>query len=100
MNKFILSALLLSAAGASPMTWAQVDGLDSRTNLKVMKAKRLQAIQSRKEDGDTSKKSTDACAGVDIGNVETGRGARALAPRENTVVVTGDVIVVPGRHCN
>lgn len=100
MNKIFLSALLFSAACASPIAWAQVDGLDSRTNLKVMKAKRLQAIQSRKEDADTGKKTTDGCSGVDIGNVETGRGARALAPRENTVVVTGDVIVVPGRHCN
>lgn len=98
-----LSFAAIVLAGSVSNTSAQVNGLDNRSNVKVMRAKRMQAIQNRKENKEETSNNTkqnNGCGGVEIGNVETGRGARATAPRENTVVVTGDVIVVPGRHCN
>ena len=82
------------------------DGLDARTHAKVMRAKRMQAIE---KDANTENKSglppvgaqqnIDPCsAGIGIGNVYVDKNNRA-APRENTVVVTGDVIFAPSRNC-
>lgn len=84
------------------------DGLDARTHAKVMRAKRMQAMEqnTRAENksglppvGAQQTQVADPCkGGIDIGNVYVDKGGRA-APRENTVVVTGDVIFVPGRNC-
>lgn len=39
----------------------------------------------------------DGCGGIDIGNVDaSAANSRSRAPRENTVVITGDVINAPG----
>lgn len=101
MNFKLITATVfgLSILFGNPTVYAQTSSLDSRTNVKVMKAKRLQAMKSNKYGGDDEKVS-NGCGGVEIGNVSTAKNARATAPRENTVVVTGDVIVVPGRNCD
>jgi hypothetical protein len=85
------------------------DGLDARTHNKVMRAKRAQAMD-RNSGHDKSSglppvgsqqqaQNSDPCkAGIDIGNVYTGNSNRGM-PRENIVVVTGDVIFAPNRNC-
>lgn len=85
------------------------DGLDARTHAKVMRAKRQQAMaQNVNQDGRAGlppvgagqAQIADPCkAGIDIGNVYVDRNNRGGAPRENTVVVTGDVIFAPSRNC-
>ncbi|MEI6214346.1 MAG: hypothetical protein WCP10_09595 [Desulfuromonadales bacterium] len=80
--------------------------LDARTSMKVNRAKRHKSIEEKvvdavvQPDSQTRKKGTesDPCAGVSIGNVYTDRN-RGATPRENTVVVTGDVINVPSNKC-
>lgn len=82
------------------------DGMDARTHSKVMRAKRMQAIEkdtsSEKSSGLPlvgAQQNADPCsAGIGIGNVYVDKNGRT-APRENTVVVTGDVIFAPGRDC-
>lgn len=80
------------------------DGLDARTHSKVMRAKRMQAM-----DKDASQQNPSALApvgtqfnadpcSIGIGNVYVDKNGRNT-PRENTVVVTGDVIFAPGRNC-
>lgn len=40
----------------------------------------------------------ERCGSIDVGNVDTGgSGGRGRAPRENIVVITGDVVNAPGR---
>jgi hypothetical protein len=75
------------------------DGLDARTHAKVMRAKRAQAMDAQ-DKGAAGQPYRESCgSGANIGNVYTDRSNRGTAPRENTVVVTGDVIVLPGRNC-
>lgn len=83
------------------------DNMDSRTRMKVNRAKRHQSIDDKAANAVMSfptpsqpKKNAaaDPCAGVEIGNVYTDRN-RGATPRENTVVVTGDVINVPSNKC-
>lgn len=91
-----------------PLPAAAQDGLDARTHAKVMKAKRAQGMQQNANPGmmqglppvgTQQTQVVDPCnPGVNIGNVYADKNNRAV-PRENTVVVTGDVIVVPGRNC-
>lgn len=101
--KSVLSILLVqvtfvfSASLFTSSVHAEANGLDSRANVKVLKAKRMQAMKNNKDDDES--KMSDDCSGVEIGNVSTNKNARANAPRDNIVVVTGDVIVVPGRNC-
>jgi hypothetical protein len=97
----LICLLLLTVISSS---FADDDGLDARTSVKVNKAKRHQALEQKKQGeiptiGNTNfDNSKDPCAGVDIGNVYTD-GKRGPAPRENTVVVTGDVINIPSNKC-
>ena len=82
------------------------DGLDARTHAKVMRAKRMQAMEKDKNPEILaglppvgSQQAADPCgAGIGIGNVYVDKSGRN-APRENTVVVTGDVIFAPSRNC-
>ena len=82
------------------------DGMDARTHSKVMRAKRMQAIDKNANADNPSalpavgaQQNADPCsAGIGIGNVYVDKNGRN-APRENTVVVTGDVIFAPGRNC-
>lgn len=82
------------------------DGLDARTHSKVMRAKRMQAIEKDSPANNQSglpavgaPQASDPCkAGIDIGNVYVDKNGRN-APRENIVVVTGDVIFAPSRNC-
>lgn len=95
---------------------ALADGLDARTHSKVMRAKREQAmIQHEQAQNPTAfppvgqqqqspafpmSNGADPCAaGVNIGNVMVDNNNRFGSPRENTVVVTGDVIFAPSRNC-
>lgn len=82
------------------------DGLDARTHAKVMRAKRMQTMEKAANTENRSglppvgaQQNADPCnAGIGIGNVYVDKNSRA-APRENTVVVTGDVIFAPSRNC-
>jgi hypothetical protein len=103
-NVFYLASIVVLAV--SPCL-AQ-DGLDARTHAKVMRAKRMQAMEQNNNTenktglppvGAATAQGADPCkAGIDIGNVYMDKNNRA-APRENTVVVTGDVIFAPSRNC-
>lgn len=90
------------------------DGLDARTHSKVMKAKREQAMvqyektqnpqaataNTQQQVNNPAMGGSDPCsAGVNVGNVFVDNNNRFGAPRENTVVVTGDVIFAPSRNC-
>lgn len=86
---------------------AFAEGLDARTNSKVMRVKRHQALDQYEKAQDQpsqvgspkSATANDPCnAGVNIGNVMVD-GNNRFGPRENTVVVTGDVIFAPSRNC-
>lgn len=110
MKKPLLTLLFCALASpvAVPLVHA-TDGLDVRTHTKVMRAKRMQAMD-RNSGADKpaglppvgspqSTNASDPCkAGIDIGNVYTGNSNRGM-PRENVVVVTGDVIFAPSRNC-
>lgn len=80
------------------------DGLDARTSLKVNRAKRHLSLEQKKRiemlpsSNKTFTTDKDPCEGIDIGNVYTD-GNRGPTPRENTVVVTGDVINIPSSKC-
>ena len=57
MNFKLITATVfgLSILFGNPTVYAQTSSLDSRTNVKVMKAKRLQAMKSNKYGGDDEK---------------------------------------------
>jgi hypothetical protein len=98
--KMLVAALAATFPLMLPVDFALAanDGMDARTHAKVMRAKRTQAMDAQgREPKRGYQESCDG--GVNIGNVHTDRNSRGSAPRENTVVVTGDVIVLPGRNC-
>ena len=89
---------LFSAVISTEFVYAAGDGIDARTHAKVMRAKRTQAMDTKGREANRGYQ--ESCGtGASIGNVYTDKNSRGSAPRENTVVVTGDVIVVPGRNC-
>lgn len=98
--KTCVLACAIGACALLPVeiVYAAGDGMDARTHAKVMRAKRAQAMDSK--DSEPARGYKESCGnGASIGNVYTDRNNRAGVPRENTVVVTGDVIVLPGRNC-
>jgi hypothetical protein len=99
-NHFVFTLLVIFLL--SSVAFAE-EGLDVRTSLKVNRAKRHQSIEDKGEElvsfGKKKETEKDPCAGVDIGNVYTNGQNRGAAPRENTVVVTGDVINIPSNKC-
>lgn len=112
-TKWCLLTPLCAVLWANTGVYA-ADGLDARTHSKVMKAKREQAMvqyektqnpQAAVTNGQQQPSSqamggADPCsAGVNVGNVYVDNNNRFGAPRENTVVVTGDVIFAPSRNC-
>lgn len=85
----------------SAEVFATDDGLDANTSLKVNRAKRHKTMEKSDRSSKASnmqKTDGDPCKGVEIGNVFTD-GKRASVPRENTVVVTGDVINIQSNKC-
>ncbi|NVN99801.1 MAG: hypothetical protein HXX17_10785 [Geobacteraceae bacterium] len=87
----------------SATVFAGDDGLDAGTSLKVNRAKRHQSMEKSDKSkavisSNLQKADGDPCKGVEIGNVYTD-GKVAAVPRENTVVVTGDVINIPSSKC-
>lgn len=101
--KTLLVLLLLAVGSTASVTLADDGGLDARTSMKVNRAKRHQALDksnAARSSGATNRQtnSEDPCKGVDIGNVYTD-GNRGATPRENIVVVTGDVINIPNNRC-
>lgn len=112
-SKRCAEALAWAVLMASTVAVA-ADGLDARTHSKVMKAKREQAMvqyektqnpqaataNNQQQANNPAFGSQDPCsAGVNVGNVFVDSNNRFGAPRENTVVVTGDVIFAPSRNC-
>jgi hypothetical protein len=95
-------SLLIALCVTSTVAFAEDDGLDARTSLKVNRAKRHQAMEksNTRSVNSTSKENMteDPCKGIEIGNVYTDSN-RGATPRENTVVVTGDVINIPSSKC-
>lgn len=91
-------SLFVAICVTSSVAFAEDDGLDARTSLKVNRAKRHQAMKKSNSQSvnSTSKETTpeDPCKGIEIGNVYTDSN-RGATPRENTVVVTGDIINIP-----
>jgi hypothetical protein len=109
MSRFVSTSIALAFLSATfALSAAATDGLDARTHAKVMRAKRAQAMEQNAHPalmqglppvGSQQGQVVDPCkAGVNIGNVYADKNNRA-APRENTVVVTGDVIFAPSRNC-
>ncbi len=98
MNKNMTSLCLIACLLAFPAASFADFEVDSRTSLKINRAKRHNAMQAQENDGFGNNGTVTSCKGVDIGNVRTGPGQRNT-PRENTVVVTGDVINIPSDRC-
>jgi len=100
--KTLLLLLLLAVGSTASVALADDGGLDARTSMKVNRAKRHQALDksNTRPSGSTNRQtsSEDPCKGVNIGNVYTD-GNRGATPRENIVVVTGDVINIPNNRC-
>lgn len=96
-RKISCLGLLAGLLAFAPASFADFD-VDARTSLKINRAKRHNAMQAQENDGFGNNGTVTSCKGVDIGNVHTGPGQRN-APRENTVVVTGDVINIPSDRC-
>ena len=100
--KIVYIILLIVLCSTSSMAFADDDGLDARTSMKVNRAKRHQSLdKSNTQSSNTANKQNtteDPCKGVEIGNVYTDSNHGAT-PRENTVVVTGDVINIPSNKC-
>jgi hypothetical protein len=92
MTLRLLFAVLVAAALAAP-AWAGEIDLPNEANAKLarIKAKMRAAEMDRKREGGPrgATAAGASCGAVAIGNTATGGGR---APREVTVVVTGDVI--------
>jgi hypothetical protein len=109
MNRSAINLCMLGVASLFTLPCAAQDGLDARTHAKVMRAKRMQAMEQNANPGNQTglppvgsqqTQVVDPCkGGIDIGNVYVDKNNRGAAPRENTVVVTGDVIFAPSRNC-
>ena len=108
VKSVFIVASLVALSSFTVFSANAADGMDARTHAKVMRAKRMQAMDqnSARENnsglppvGAPQAQIVDPCkAGIDIGNVYIDKNSRN-APRENTVVVTGDVIFAPSRNC-
>jgi hypothetical protein len=102
MNYRYICLLLFILISASSVALADDDGLDASTSMKVNRAKRHKSMDKSNTQSSNSvgnnNSTDDPCKGVEIGNVYTD-SKRGPTPRENTVVVTGDVINIPSNRC-
>ncbi len=98
MNHKICCLGLCASLLALPAVCLADFDVDSRTSLKINRAKRHNAMEAQDKDGFGNNGTVRSCNGVEIGNVHAGPNQRNQ-PRENTVVVTGDVINIPSDRC-
>lgn len=96
---FVVSLLTVLAL-AVPMPSVAEDNLgeDSQDAAKIARLKAQQRRAKAESSGvsGASGSGSDACGGVNVGNVVNERGAKG--PKEVTVVITGDVINM-GNKC-
>ncbi|HYD97517.1 MAG TPA: hypothetical protein VEC01_19505 [Noviherbaspirillum sp.] len=99
MMSYTRTAALLALAGwwaaASPALAASADIIDMEPDLaaKVNREKLKQKRQQNEMNAGNKVRDKESCGKIDIGNNDAPkRGAAAIAQRETTVVVTGNVI--------